>query len=288
MLLHSLDENGLALIHFILSVLRISLPLSLAALAGFWSERSGTPQVGLEGFLLIGALSGASLVYLTHSMSVGFLLTIFVGCVLGYFFFLLAVQLQINAILVGLIFNLLIAGAAPFVTKVIFGSTGSTPTLSPELHWIFTPYIWAAALFALSFFAFEKTGFGLLVKFAGLKPEVITAAGYSVSRVRWLSLILCGGIAASGGFLLSTYLASCYSPMMSAGRGFMALAALIFSRWNLARALLMSMAFGFFEASQIYLQSLNSPLPSQFYQALPYMITLAVLLFRPKGLSEMA
>jgi simple sugar transport system permease protein len=84
-------------------------------------------------------------------------------------------------------------------------------------------------------------------------------------------------LAASGGFILSTFLASSYSPMMSAGRGFMALAALVFARWNLPRTFLMALVFGFFEAAQIYLQSFETPLPSQFFQALPYLMTLLIL-----------
>ncbi len=288
MSLHGLEEYLPSLVQFCLSVLRISLPLSLAAIAGFWSERSGTPQVGLEGFLLLGALAGATLVKLTDSMPMGFALTLMIGAAGGMLFYWLACRIAINAILVGLIFNLLIAGIAPFITKLIFGSTGSTPTLDPALRWQFFPYLWAAGILIVSLILFHRTGFGLLVKFAGLKPEVISSAGFSLSTVQMCSLILCGVISTSGGFILSTYLASCYSPMMSAGRGFMALAALIFARWDLPRTFAMAIAFGFFEAAQIYLQSVNSPLPSQFYQALPYLMTLVVLGLRRQGLSEMA
>lgn len=102
---------------FALSVFRISLPLALAAIAGFWSEKSGTPQVGLEGFLLLGALAGATFVKVTNSMPTGFALTLLVGAIAGYVFYWLACRISINAILIGLIFNLLIAGLAPFCHK---------------------------------------------------------------------------------------------------------------------------------------------------------------------------
>ena len=235
-----------AAFEFALSVFRISLPLTLAAIAGFWSEKSGIPQVGLEGFLLLGALAGATFVNLTASMGAGFALTLLVGALAGYFFYLLASRLAINTILIGLVFNLLIAGLAPFVTKIIFGSTGSTPMLDPSMRWVYFPYLWAIAVFLVSYLVFAKTGFGLLVRFAGLKPMVIESAGFSVFTVQRFCLILCGTLAASGGFILSTFLASSYSPMMSAGRGFMALAALVFARWNLPRTFLMALVFGFF------------------------------------------
>ena len=268
---------------FLLSAMRISLPLTLAAMGGFWSEKSGIAQVGLEGFLLLGALCGASFAELTHSLGLSFALTLFVGGMAGILFYLLAQRLKINQILVGLIFNLLIAGIAPFVTKIAFGSTGSTPSMDPALKWTVFPYFWVAFCFVSSRIIFGRTGFGLLVKFAGEKPAVIESAGYSLNVVRLLSLVLCGILTASGGFILSTYLASSYSPMMSAGRGFIALAALIFAGWNLNRAFIMAIVFGLLEALQIYLQGFDLPIPNQFFQSLPYLMTVVILLFNVKG-----
>jgi general nucleoside transport system permease protein len=273
----SLSHSWPHLIDFALSVLRISLPLTLAAIAGFWSEKSGIPQVGLEGFLLLGALAGATFVNLTSSMTAGFGLTLLAGAIAGYGFYICASRMAMNAILIGLVFNLLIAGLAPFVTKLVFGSTGSTPMLDPALRWTIFPYLWALGSFVVSYIVFSRTGFGLLVRFAGLKPVVIESAGFSVLAVQRFCLILCGVLATSGGFILSTFLASSYSPMMSAGRGFMALAALVFARWDLRRTFMMALVFGLFEAAQIYLQSFETPLPSQFFQALPYLMTLIIL-----------
>ncbi len=270
------------LIDFVMSVARISLPLTLAALAGFWSEKSGTFQVGLEGFLLLGALCGATFANLFHSLAPAFAATIIVGAIAGLLFFVFSGLLELDAILVGLVFNLLIAGVAPYVTKLLFGSTASTPFLPPQLHWTVFPYIWLAFIFFGGVFVFNKTGFGVLVRFAGEKPAAIESAGYSVTHVRLACLALCGAIAGTGGFFLSTYLASSYSPMMSAGRGFIALAALIFARWRWTQTFFVAVLFGFFEALEIYLQGLSSPLPVQFFQALPYVATLVILLLNRK------
>ncbi len=271
--------NSHLLVDFIMSVARISLPLALAALAGFWSEKSGVPQVGLEGFLLLGALTGATFADLFHALAPAFILTLVVGAFSGMFFFLLSETLELNAILVGLVFNLLVAGVAPYVTKLLFGSTGPTPFLPPQLQWHIFPFLWLGIIFFGGLFVFNKTGFGVLVRFAGEKPAAIASSGYSLSRVRLVCLALCGAIAASGGCFLSTYLASNYSPMMSAGRGFIALAALIFARWRWTETLLIAVLFGFFDAAQIFLQGFNSPFPIQFFQAIPYVATLLVLLF---------
>ncbi len=267
---------------FCMSVARISLPLALAALAGFWSEKSGTPQVGLEGFLLLGALSGATFANVFGALAPAFAVTLVVGALAGAFFFMFSEKLKLDAILVGLVLNLLVAGTAPYVTKLLFGSTGSTPFLPPQLHWVVFPYIWLGIVFFGGLFIFNQTGFGVLVRFAGEKPVAIASAGYSLAQVRLVCLMLCGAIAGSGGFLLSTYLASSYSPMMSAGRGFIALAALIFARWRWTQTFLMAVLFGFFEALEIYLQGLSSPLPVQFFQAIPYVATLIILLFNRK------
>jgi ABC-type uncharacterized transport system permease subunit len=270
------------LIGLILSTARISLPLTLAALGGFWSEKSGTPQVGLEGFLLLGALVGATFANLFNWLMPAFAVTLVTGALAGALFFLFSERLKLNAILVGLVFNLFVGGCAPFVTKLVFGSTGATPFLPPAIKWHLFPYFWVAFVLLAGGWVYRFTGFGLLVRFAGEKPAAISSAGFSVNKVRLFGLMICGAITASGGFLLSSFLASSYSPMMSAGRGFIALAALIFARWRWTQTFLIAILFGFMESLQIYLQGFDLPLPTQFFQTLPYLATLLLLLLGRK------
>ncbi len=270
-------QESLNLFSLLMSSLRVAVPLLFAAYGGLISERSGVIQIALEGFLLIGALTAAILAHYTGSPWLGVLAGacagIFLAGVMGFF----VLALKVDQIIAGTAINLLAFGTAPFVTKVLFDSTGSSPALPIESRFTVAPMFLAAALSVLMSYWFYQTRSGLVVQFAGEAPQALEVAGTSVLKTRWKSLLACGALAGIGGATLSTYLSSAYSPNMTGGRGFIALAALIFGRWKPLPTLLACFFFGFTDALQIRLQGVNSLIPVQFVQILPYLFTVIAL-----------
>lgn len=272
------------MLDIILSTLRLSLPVLLAASGGYFTEKTGVAQISLEAYLLTGAFTAAAIGYVSGSTALGYVMAILMGVIVSQLFSLLVLKLKTNAIVVGTALNLLVMGVIPIISKNLFDSTGSTPSLNRSEVGTFSqiyPYILTSALLGLCYYLAEKSKWGLEVKFAGQNSDVLQSVGISPIKVRWQAITFSAAIAAAGGAILSTYLASSYSPMMSAGRGFIALAAVIFAGWRLGRAWVVVLFFAFTEAMQIYLQSLqlSFKIPNEAIQSMPYLITLLVLLF---------
>jgi len=265
----------------LLSSLRLSLPLFFAALGGYFSEKSGVAQIALEAYLLVGAFTAASVAYFTGSLLLAYALAGLITVLFAQIFCVLILKLRGNSIVVGTGMNLLAMGLIPIVSKTFFNSTGSTPSLQlPDFN-IYLPYLVLVSIIALSYWLSEKTIWGLQMKFAGEKKLALQSVGVSALNRQWQSLSLSAFITGLGGAVLSTALSSNYSPLMSSGRGFIALAALIFAGWNLPRALVVCLFFGFCEALQIVLQSnelISSYVAAEFIQMIPYLATLAALL----------
>lgn len=263
------------------STLRLSLPLFFATIGAYFSEKSGIAQIALESYLLIGAFSAATAAYFSKSVLVGYASAAFVTAMFAQIFCVLILKLKGNAIVIGTGMNLLAMGIIPIVSKTLFNSTGSTPALElPEFN-VYLPYVALVSVVIFSYWISEKTIWGLQMKFAGEKNLALQSVGISSVTRQWQALTLSATITGIGGAVLSTALASSYSPLMSAGRGFIALAALIFAGWKLQRALLVCLFFGVCEALQIKLQSnqlISSYIAAEFIQMIPYMATLAALL----------
>lgn len=272
------------MLDIILSTLRLSLPVLLAASGGYFTEKTGVAQISLEAYLLTGAFTAAAVGYVSGSTTLGYVIAILMGIIVSQLFSLLVLKLKANAIVVGTALNLLVMGVIPIISKNLFDSTGSTPSLTPPDAGLFGqiyPYILTTVLLGLCYYLAEKSKWGLEIKFAGQNSEVLQSVGISPTKVRWQAITFSAAITAAGGAILSTYLASSYSPMMSAGRGFIALAAVIFAGWRLGRGWIVVLFFAFTEAMQIYLQSLQLgfKIPNEAIQSMPYLITLLVLLF---------
>lgn len=264
-------------ITFLTSVLRGATPLVFASMGGLLSERSGVIQIALEGIMLMGALFAAIGSLYFSSAWMGFLLGGIAGAVTAMIFGFFALFLRTDQIIVGTGINLLAVGVAPFMTKILYNSTGSTPNLPIEVRFSFEPIIVAGIVAVLIWYLFSQTKAGLLMRFAGEEPQALAAAGYSVDKVRWLFLLAAGFVTGLGGGSLSLFLASSYSPNMTAGRGFMALAALIFGKWKPLPALAACLFFALIEAIQIRLQGVETGIPVQWVQALPYLVTIIAL-----------
>jgi len=263
-----------------LATLRLSTPLIFSAMGGLMSERSGVVNVALEGFMLTGAFSGAVVAYFSHLAWLGWFAAFFVGLAAGAFYAFFVIELKADQIVTGTAINLLVVGVVPFLTKIIFDSTGSTPALPVDHRFSFEPTVMAFVVVALITVWLRSSRSGLWLTFAGEHPEALASSGVSVKKVRWSAVILSGGLAAWGGASLSLFLSSSYSPLMSGGRGFMALAALIFGKWKPVPTLLACLFFGFADAVQIRLQGVQFEgfeIPVQFIQILPYIVTIVAL-----------
>lgn len=275
-----MSELDLFSVSFFLSALRVSTPLIFAAQAGLLSERSGVVQIALEGFMLVGAFSGAVFAHYTKSSYMGFAMAFACGAIFSSVFSLLVVRFKTDAIVAGTGFNFLIAGLIPFISKFLFNSTGSTPPIPIEVRLSYEVTLVAVLFVFAIYFLLTKTRWGYWIQFAGEYPEGLTSTGVSVDRVRWVSVLLCGGIAALGGASLSLFLSSAYSPLMTGGRGFIALSALILGKWKPLPTLLGCFIFGVFDAVQIRLQGVpinGFVIPVQWIQILPYVLTIILL-----------
>ncbi|MGE5086761.1 MAG: ABC transporter permease [Bacillota bacterium] len=273
-------DFALVLFALALATLRLATPLIFSAMGGMMSERSGVVNVALESFMLVGAFVGAVAGYYSASAWVGWMAALVAGLMIGALYALFVIELRADQIVTGMAFNLLVMGVIPFITKILFNSTGSTPSLPVEHRFNFEPLLMAFILVALLTFWLKRSRSGLWLLFAGEHPEALMASGVSVRKVRWTAVTLSGAFAAWGGASLSLFLASSYSPMMTGGRGFMALAALIFGKWKPLPAFLACLLFAFADAMQIRLQGVQLggiEIPVQFVQILPYIVTIIAL-----------
>jgi len=262
------------------STLRVSTPLIFAALGGMLSERAGVINIALEGMMLIGAFAAAVGTLFTHSPWLGLVCGMSAGLALAAFYGVFAIRLRANQIVAGMAINMLALGLTPFLCKILYDVTGSTPAIPLKEKFQSVPLYLSWILVLLSFLWFRFTAGGLRASFAGEHPEALDAAGIRVNGVRWLAVLGSGALAGMGGASLSVYLSSSFSRNMTAGRGFMALAALIFGKWKPVPTALACLLFGFADAAQIRLQGVllwGLEIPVQFIQILPYLATILVL-----------
>lgn len=275
-----MNENFLLVVSLLFAGLRMATPMIFASMGGLMSERSGVVNIALEGFMLTGAFAAAVVACYTHSAWMGWGFAIVAGCLIGALYAFFVIELKADQIVTGTALNILTVGVMPFLTKILFSSTGATPSLALTDRFSFEPVAMAFILVGTLTYWFYQTHSGLWLQFAGEHPEALSSAGVSVRKVRWFSVIASGAFAAMGGASLSTFLASSYTPMMTGGRGYMALAALIFGRWKPLPTLAACLFFGITDALQIRLQGVHlggGEVPVQFIQILPYIVTIIAL-----------
>jgi simple sugar transport system permease protein len=230
--------------------------------------------------MLIGAFTAASVGFYTKSAWLGWMAAGLAGVILSFLIAWLNINRKADQVVVGMAVNLLVMGLVPFLSKIIFDSTGSTPSMELQDRFTFEPLLMGFMAVVLVHFLFSSTQLGLWISFAGEKPETLISNGISVTKTRWFSVLLGGALAAWGGASLSVFLASAYSPQMTSGRGFMALAALILGKWKPGFVLLACLFFGLTEAIQIRLQGvpvMGVVLPVQWVQMIPYVVTVIAL-----------
>lgn len=268
-------------VDLLMATARLATPLVFAAMGGLLSERSGVINIALEGLMIVGAFSAAVLAHATGSPWLGFLGGALAGVLAAAVYAFAALECGANQIVAGTGINMLAYGIPPFVAKILYDVTGSTPALALGERFSYQPMAVAVLTVLAVVLWLRTTRSGLWVAFAGEHPEALAAAGISVRGVRWAAVLASGFLAGMGGASLSVFLSSSYSRNMTAGRGFIALAALILGKWRPLPAALACLLLGLTDAAQIRLQGLELPgigaVPVQFIQILPYVVTLVVL-----------
>jgi simple sugar transport system permease protein len=269
-------------IALIWSTVRLSTPLILAALGGLFSERSGVINIALEGMMLAGAFTAAAMTYATGSPYVGLLTGMLAGMLIAAIHAVACIQYQADQVVTGTAINILMLGMPAFLSGAFFLSSGSTPQIPKEHLVPWLPIIIAMAMVPLSWYVLYKTPFGLRLRSVGENPEAADAAGVPVARMRYAGVLLSGVLAGLGGAYLSIGQSSLFTRNMTSGRGFIALAALIFGKWRPFQTLLACLLFGFTEAVSIQMQGVvklpsGEDIPVQFIQMVPYILTIIVL-----------
>ncbi|QUV82394.1 ABC transporter permease [Chloracidobacterium sp. D] len=270
------SDTLLLLVSLFGSTLRLSTPLILAALGGLYAERSGVINMALEGIMLAGAFTAATVTALTGSPWLGLLSGLAAGLLVAALHAFCCITCRADQVVTGTAINILMLGVPPLISGALFESTGSTPNLAQNQTLPTLPIVAALIAVPVTMFILFKTPFGLRLRAVGEVPEAAATAGVSVTWLRWQGVLLSGLLAGLGGVYLSIGQNSLYTRNMTAGRGYIALAALIFGNWLPWRVLLACLLFGFMDAVQIRLQGTSS-IPTQFIQIIPYIFTMVVL-----------
>lgn len=273
-------------IALIFSTLRFATPLIFAALGGMFSERSGVINIALEGLMLAGAFTAAVVTYETSNPYLGFACGALAGGTLALVYAFACIKFQADQVVTGFGINILMLGVPALISSAVYDSAGSTQQIDrqfllPELFNINLATVVALALVPICWYVFYKTPFGLRLRATGENPSAADAAGIRVNRLRYTAVILSGVLAAMGGAYLSIGQSSLFTRGMTAGRGFIALAALILAKWKPVPVLFACLFFGFTEALTIplanYKISGDETIPVQFVQIIPYVLTIIVL-----------
>lgn len=272
----------------LLSTLRLSVPLIFAAYGGMLSERSGIANIALEALLLVSAFSAAATTHFSGNLVLGVVAGLSAAAVTGLLFALTCIYGKGDQIVIGTGFNLLAVGFLPVLNKAWFNITGSTPALPVALRFSEPIYFFLIALVCVASYVylFHKTRHGLRIIAAGENPAALLTQGVSFNAVRIRAVVEGSVIAGVGGVYLSLCQGSGYVREMSAGRGFIALAALIFGAWKPVPTFLACLFFSLTDAIQIQLQGMEGiPIPNQFIQIFPYVATLLILILFARRIS---
>ena len=272
------------LLAFLVQTIRIAIPYLFAAAGGVVAERAGIVSLTLEGFMLTGAFSAALGSFYSGSAWVGVLCGIGGGLLFGLIHAVASIRFRADQIVVGIAINILAVGITRFFLELAFDSSSNSPRVpgfagaeGAGLYASFgNPLLWLGVL-AIPAVALivSRTAFGLRVRAAGEHPEAAESVGVPVRRVRYAAVAMSGMLAALGGVYLAIDQHQ-FTDQMTAGRGFIALAAVIFGRWDPLRAGLACLLFAAAETLQIQLQGTQA-LPSQFVAMIPYGLTIVAL-----------
>ena len=295
-------------LYLLASTIRLAVPLVLAALAGLFSERSGVVDIGLEGKMLGGAFAAAAVAQVTGSAWLGLLAAILFSIALAMVHGFATITHRGDQVVSGMALNVMVAGLGPTLADAWFGQAGRVPVTAPGARFssIDLPFattlasvpiigpLYAdvlsghnilvyltVALVPLVVWVVFRTRFGLRLRAVGEAPAAVDTAGISVPGMRYRALVVTGALTGIAGAYLSIAQSAGFSRDMSAGKGYLALAALVFGKWRPIPAVLACLLFAFTDAVQARLQGVSlpgiGPIPTEAIQALPYLLTILLL-----------
>ena len=291
------------------ATLRVATPLILAAMAGIFSERSGIIDISLEGKMLLAAFVAAAVAYGTGSPWIGAIAAIFVSVLASLLHGFACITHRGNQVISGLAINILASGLTVTAGIALFRKGGQTPTLpkTARFNSIELPFadffaenipilgviykelisghnilVWLALVsVGVTYYVLFKTTFGLRLRAVGEKPEALDSAGISVAKTRYQAVIIAGVLCGLAGVYLSTATGAGFVKEMTAGKGYIALAAMIFGKWRPVPALFACLMFGFLDAVAARVQGVDLPfigqISSDLMLALPYVLTVVLL-----------
>lgn len=285
------------LLTLVASALRATTPLLLAALGGLFSERAGVVNIALEGIMLFGALTAALVTYYVElpyvrdapgtrvwfAPWVGLLAAMVVGALVAGVHAVVSIRYKADQIISAVAINLMAIGVPAVILVGLFGNNSTSATITNRLPlwslgpFTFSPLVYLAFLLVpVVWFVVFRTPFGLRLRAVGEHPEAADSVGISVTRMRYIGVMLSGVLAATGGAYLSIGAFNQFITEMSGGRGFIALAALIFGKWHPLGVLGATLLFGAFQALETQLGG-SALLPPTVVQSLPFILTMLVL-----------
>lgn len=290
------------------ATIRVSVPLLLAALAGLYSERSGVFDIGLEGKMLAGAFAGASTAAVTGSAWLGMLAAVAISVFFALVHGFASITHRGNQIVSGVAINFIAAGSTVILGQAWFSQGGRTPSLVADARFnaitlpfadalrevplvgpIYSELVSGHSLIAyvaflmvpFTWWVLFRTRFGLRLRAVGENPAAVDTAGISVAWLRYRAVICTGVLTGLAGTYLAVSQNAGFVKDMTAGKGFIALAALIFAKWRPVPAMFACLLFGFLDAFAIRFQGIALPMigkvPVQLMQALPYILTVILL-----------
>ena len=274
--------------------LMYSAPLALAAIGGVISERSGIVNIGLEGMMSIGALTGAAVGYFTHNPWIGLLCAGLSGALLALLHAIASITFRADQTVSGLAINLIGPGVAMFLSRYFFGGATTTQPVPHKLPKIIdkqylqcTPFsnlsidatvILALAVVFIAWFVLYQTKWGLRIRAMGEHPAAVDTLGVSVYKSRYTCVIMSGFLAGIGGGTVTLAIISQFTPTAISGQGFIALAAVIFGKWRPFSTYFACLLFGFSQALVIMLGGGNVQVPSTILAMIPYVLTIVMLI----------
>ena len=279
---------------------RLATPLIFASIGEVFSERAGVLNIGLEGTMLFGAFSGFAAAAATGNIPLGLLAGVAGGMLFGLVFAVFTITIKADQIVVGAALNLLGMGLTAFLFRTYYVSTGKGIEIAQPVHipWLSDLPFLGEAFFRQNLIVYStvlvailatlvlyRTSFGLTLRAVGEHPKAVDVAGRSVVGYRYAAVLVGTGLAGLGGAFLTLGHSNQFVEGITSGRGFIALAVVVFARWSPIGAFFVSLLFGLFYALQLMLQAQASiVVPYQVLQALPYIMTIVTLVaFRGKG-----
>lgn len=281
--------------NLLLASVRMATPLIFLALAELYSQRAGLVHIGLEGLASIGSLVGFLVSLITGNPFLGVLAGAAAGILVNMIYAYATITLCAEQIVYGMAINIFAPALASFIYRVYFGAGSELVQVSlmetlasrmgitangfiTKLFLDQTPMVYLAYLLVVfTVIYYNRTKSGLNYKAVGEYPKAAATLGIDVISIKYTASVICGALAGIGGAYLTTCYTTTYVDGNIAGRGFIALAAVIFGRWNAGGVLIACLFFGFCDALQIRLQVGSYNIPYQFFQMIPYIATVVVL-----------